>query len=97
MDGVGYITQCPIEAGTSFRYIFKAMPSGTFWYHSHSGAQRTDGLFGALIVKENEIKIPPLYKYAIDTPGSHSITLLDWAREASLDLFVRLHPSISLF
>ena len=95
MDGVGYITQCPIEAGTSFRYIFKAMPSGTFWYHSHSGAQRTDGLFGALIVKEK--KIPPLLENVIDTPGSHSITLLDWAREASLDLFVRLHPSIRFF
>ena len=33
MDGVGYITQCPIQAGASFRYIFKATPSGTFWYH----------------------------------------------------------------
>ena len=41
MDGVGYISQCPIEAGTSFRYIFKAEPSGTFWYHSHTGPQRT--------------------------------------------------------
>jgi len=41
----------------SFPYIsipvifFQATPSGTFFYHSHIGGQRIDGLFGALIVK----------------------------------------------
>ena len=39
MDGVGQITQCPILPGTNFTYIFSATPSGTFWYHSHTGAQ----------------------------------------------------------
>ena len=96
MDGVGFISQCPIEAGTSFRYIFKATPSGTFWYHSHSGAQRTDGLFGALIVKEKKY-ILPHPRDVFDTPGNHSITLLDWARDASLDLFVQIHSSIVFF
>ena len=32
MDGVGFISQCPIPPGASFRYIFKAYPPGTFWY-----------------------------------------------------------------
>ena len=45
MDGVGQLTQCHIEASSSFSYIYKASPSGTFWYHSHSGTQRTDGLY----------------------------------------------------
>ena len=31
--------------------IFQAYPRGTFWYHSHIGGQRVDGLFGALIIK----------------------------------------------
>ena len=95
MDGVGYITQCPIEAGTSFRYIFKATPAGTFWYHSHSGPQRTDGLFGALIVKENEI--PDGLPSFIDLPGNHTLSLLDWQREASLDLFVQIHSSLGYY
>ena len=30
MDGVGYISQCPITTGGTFQYIFKADPSGTF-------------------------------------------------------------------
>ena len=95
MDGVGYITQCPIQAGGSFRYIFKATPSGTFWYHSHSGAQRTDGLFGALIVKEKEI--PDGLPNFEDVPGDHTLTLLDWQRESSLDLFVQIHSSLRYF
>ena len=95
MDGVGYITQCPIEAGASFRYIFRATPAGTFWYHSHSGAQRTDGLFGALIVKEKEL--PPDLPEFEDNPGHHTLTLLDWQRESSLDLFVQIHSSLGYF
>ena len=54
MDGVQHITQCAIDPHTSFRYIFKASPSGTHWYHSHTGVQRSDGLFGALIVRESK-------------------------------------------
>ena len=54
MDGVSQVTQCPIGPQSTFSYNYTASPSGTFWYHSHSGAQRTDGLFGALIVKERE-------------------------------------------
>ena len=52
MDGVGFVSQAPITSGAYFDYVFSATPSGTHWYHSHLGAQRTDGLFGALIVRE---------------------------------------------
>lgn len=96
MDGVGYITQCPIEAGTSFRYIFNATPAGTFWYHSHSGPQRTDGLFGALIVRENNPPPTALPSFT-DLPGQHTLTLLDWQRESSIDLFVQIHSSLGYF
>ena len=96
MDGVGYITQCPIGSGAIFRYIFEAKPSGTFWYHSHSGPQRTDGLFGALIVREgpsNDTSITEV----IDDPAQHTITLLDWQRESSLDLFVQIHSALGYY
>ncbi|XP_052258048.1 uncharacterized protein LOC127862822 [Dreissena polymorpha] len=52
MDGVPYVTQCPILPGQSFTYRFKAEPKGTFWWHSHVGTQRSNGLFGAFIIKE---------------------------------------------
>ena len=30
----------------------QAYPHGTFWYHSHVGGQRSEGSYGALIVKK---------------------------------------------
>jgi hypothetical protein len=38
------------------RYILRAHPPGTNWYHSHVGTQRDEGIFGALIVKE-EVRV----------------------------------------
>ena len=52
MDGVPWVTQCPISPGQTFKYEFKAKPKGTFWYHSHIGAQRSMGVFGAFIIRE---------------------------------------------
>lgn len=37
MDGVPFITQCPILESTTFRYAFEATEPGTQFYHSHSG------------------------------------------------------------
>lgn len=54
MDGVPFVSQCPIESGQTFTYKFKAYPPGTFWYHSHVGSQRVDGLLGAFVVRKNE-------------------------------------------
>ena len=52
MDGVPWVTQCPIHPGQTFKYEFTAKPRGTFWYHSHVGAQRSMGVFGAFIIRE---------------------------------------------
>lgn len=58
MDGVPYVTQCPIQPHQSFTYRFKATPKGTFWWHSHAGAQRSMGVFGAFIIKDrHETKV----------------------------------------
>lgn len=37
MDGVPYVTQCPILPGAKFRYQFVAENAGTHFWHSHSG------------------------------------------------------------
>ena len=54
MDGVKHITQCGINSGMTFTYIFQAEPAGTHWYHSHSGSQRNEGVYGSLMVLEVE-------------------------------------------
>eukprot|EP00092_Neocalanus_flemingeri_P019227 GFUD01020828.1.p1 GENE.GFUD01020828.1~~GFUD01020828.1.p1 ORF type:complete len:939 (-),score=141.75 GFUD01020828.1:668-3415(-) len=62
-DGVPFVTQCPISSGDGFTYGFQTVdgdgappgtysPPGTYWYHSHVGSQRTNGAYGALIIKE---------------------------------------------
>ena len=83
MDGVERVTQSGISPGASFRYIFKAIPSGTFWYHSHTGTQRSDGAYGALVIMETntqDIKLhlkPDLANFD-DYPAQHTISILDW-------------------
>ena len=94
MDGVGKITQCPILPGTSFRYIFKARPSGTFWYHSNMGSQRANGLFGALIVRKKEINYPISF---IDDPASHTVTVIDWFEREVEVIFRTLRFGVGQF
>ena len=103
MDGVGQVTQCQIGPSSSFSYVYTARPSGTFWYHSHSGAQRTDGFFGALIVKETPLRMKEIRKELQehgefeDLPDKHTLTLLDWQHEASLDLFTQVQGSVGFY
>ena len=104
MDGVGQVTQCQIGPSSSFSYEYIAEPAGTFWYHSHSGAQRTDGFYAALIVKESDDrmiqireKLPPRYRAFEDLPGEHTLTLLDWQHEASLDLFTQAQADLGFY
>ena len=71
MDGVVGMTQDAVEPGAGFDYRFTCPDSGTYWYHSHnrSWEQVARGLYGVLIVEEEE---PP----AVD----REITLVldDW-------------------
>lgn len=54
MDGVPFLSQCPISFGQKFTYKFTASHKGTYWYHSHVGSQRSKGLFGAFIIRERK-------------------------------------------
>lgn len=82
-DGMPYITQCPIAAGQTFTYEFKAEPKGTFWYHSHVGTQRTNGVFGAFLVKERQ-------KTGEDTPTDMIMTIGDWHHENSDEVYIKM-------
>lgn len=77
MDGVPMITQCPIQSPNMFRYAFVAHESGTKFYHSHSGHNKVNGIYGPLIVREPEQNDPNSQQYECDLE-EHNIMLADW-------------------
>ncbi|KAG7213871.1 hypothetical protein KM043_003079 [Ampulex compressa] len=88
MDGVPYISQCPIPPGSTFRYEYIATEAGTHFWHSHSGFQRGDGVFGPLIVR-----VPPKRnwhedRYDLDL---HTLVVYDWIHELGLEKFLAHH------
>ncbi len=54
MDGVPFVTQVPIEPGTTLTYEFPVRQTGTYWYHSHSALQEQSGLYGALVISDGK-------------------------------------------
>ena len=84
MDGVGYLSQSPIQPGQSFQYEFVAHPAGTHFYHSHTGAQRMDGLYEAFIVREKDSTLESVQRENRtfeDIPSDHTLTLLNFQWE----------------
>lgn len=80
MDGVSFVTQCPINPGQTFTYRFKASPKGTYWYHSHAGAQRAKGLYGALVILDRDP--PPIVK---DVSQDFVVQVQDWNHDYDVD------------
>nr|BAQ25793.1 laccase [Hericium coralloides] len=76
MDGVAFVTQCPIPPNDSFLYNFSVPDqAGTFWYHSHLSTQYCDGLRGPLVIYDPNDPHKNLYDVDDD---STIITLADW-------------------
>ena len=50
MDGVPGVSFPGIAARSTFTYEFPIVQSGTYWYHSHSGYQEQDGLYGPIVI-----------------------------------------------
>lgn len=77
MDGVAGLTQKPVPPGGRFNYDFVALDAGTYWYHAHNKSwnQVGRGLYGPLIVEENE----PAFD------RDHDLTLMidDWRLDQS--------------
>ena len=60
MDGVGGLSQRPIEPGETFRYEFTLRQHGTFMYHPHHDemTQMALGLMGMIVVHPREPQGP---------------------------------------
>ena len=50
MDGVPGVSFPGIDPGATFTYEFPVVQSGTYWYHSHSGYQEQEGVYGPIII-----------------------------------------------
>ncbi|XP_008553162.1 uncharacterized protein LOC103575234 [Microplitis demolitor] len=64
-DGVPFLTQCPINEGSTFRYQWRAQNPGTHFWHAHSGLHKAEGLHGAIVIRQPKSKEPnkKLYDY----------------------------------
>ncbi|KAK7104785.1 uncharacterized protein [Littorina saxatilis] len=77
MDGVAFVSQCPIHPGESFRHTFSSNVPGSYWYHSHIGAQRSMGILGPLIVLDKTNGALPR--------DERVLVLQDWNHDLSSD------------
>ncbi|KAI8121740.1 hypothetical protein FF38_00341 [Lucilia cuprina] len=96
MDGVPFLTQCPIPFANTFRYQFYATEPGTQFYHSHAGHHKVNGQYGALIVRQAQENEPLSNLYDYDLP-EHHILISDWMHTYAEQYFPGLPSSRGIF
>lgn len=80
MDGPEYVTQCPILPGETYLYNFTVPDqAGSYWYHSHTGAQYGDGMRGAFIIHDKDEP----YKY----DEERVLTISEWYHDQYDNIF----------
>ena len=80
-DGVPYLTSPPILPGKTHKFEFLIDQSpGTYWYHSHTGLQEQEGLYGAFIIKE---KTKQKFQELV-------LVLSDWTDEKAVEIMRNL-------
>ena len=83
MDGVPGISFPGIEPGATFDYRFPVVQSGTYWYHSHSGYQEQDGVYGPII-------IDPAGPDPVAYDREHVLVLADYSPLGGAGIFDKL-------
>ncbi|WP_444910564.1 copper resistance system multicopper oxidase [Microbulbifer sp. TRSA005] len=83
MNGVPGLNFSGIRPGENFRYRFKVTQSGTYWYHSHSGFQRQQGLYGAIV-------IDPAGGDPVTYDRDYVVLLSDWSDESPQRIYSNL-------
>jgi FtsP/CotA-like multicopper oxidase with cupredoxin domain len=81
MDGVPYVTQYPILTGQSFRYNFKVNQTGSYWLHSHLGAQYGNGLYAPVIIHDSEDLYDIMHQSSL-IQGEQILTIGDWYHQS---------------
>ncbi len=83
MDGVPGLSFSGIHPGETYVYRFHVRQSGTYWYHSHSGFQEQQGVYGPLVIEPRE---PEPFRY----DREHVVLLSDWTDENPARVFSKL-------
>ncbi|MBL7231942.1 copper resistance system multicopper oxidase [Komagataeibacter oboediens] len=83
MDGVPGLSCTGIPPGETFTYRFPVQQSGTYWYHSHSGMQEAQGLYGAIVIDPRR---PDPNACARD----YVIVLSEWTDVSPMDMISNL-------
>ncbi|MFE8871716.1 copper resistance system multicopper oxidase [Acetobacter persici] len=83
MDGVPGLSFTGIKPGETFTYRFRLHQSGTYWYHSHSGMQEAQGLYGAVV-------IDPLHPDPHVCERDYVILLSEWTDVSPMDMISNL-------
>lgn len=91
-DGVPFVTQCPIHHGNTFRYIYRANDVGTHFYHSHSGLQKSNGIYGPIIVQ-----IPDEMQRHNHDHTEFILLVSDWMHEYAEQFFPELPNRLALY
>jgi FtsP/CotA-like multicopper oxidase with cupredoxin domain len=84
MDGVANVSQEPIPPGQTFEYRFKAAPAGTHVWHSHTGVQYGEGMFGMLFV--DAAADPYRREYDVE----QTVCINDWFHEPGVQILSNL-------
>ena len=90
MDGVPGVSFAGIKPGESFTYRFPIKQSGTYWYHSHSGGQELEGLYGPLI-------IDPAHPEPIPYEREYVVLLSDWSFMEPMAIISKLKKDSAYF
>ncbi|TDP61203.1 multicopper oxidase domain-containing protein [Flavobacterium dankookense] len=94
-DGVPYLTQMPIEPGTTHKYTFPIIQHGTHWYHSHSGLQEQIGMYGSMIL--NKRVEDETFRKGIDDLPTIPVILSEWTDLNPNNVHRMLHNATDWF
>jgi CopA family copper-resistance protein len=90
MDGVPGVSFFGIKPGETFTYRFPLTQSGTYWYHSHSGGQELEGMYGPLI-------IDPIKRDSFSYDREYVVLLSDWTSVNPMTVIGKLKKQSSYF
>ena len=94
-DGVPNLTQMPIKPGTTHKYTFPIIQTGTHWYHSHSGLQEQIGMYGMFIM--NKKQNDPTFRKGIDDLPTVPVILSEWTDMKPENVHRMLHNATDWF
>ena len=94
-DGVPFLTQMPIKAGTTYTYRFPIIQNGTHWYHSHSGLQEQIGMYGSFIMLKK--KDDKTFRPGIDDLPAIPLVLSEWTNLKPENVHRMLHNASDWF